>query len=115
MEPPHELYDEVLSNLLKSIDIDNPDSDEFTKTVTNLETFSKCRPPQPEPEPTPVPVTKWGRFKCGAARVWDNETTRVFIKAGGAFAGVAAVAYTTIHKDHVIERQAMAQANQKPQ
>lgn len=90
-------------------------SDAATTAMKNLEIFSKCRPPAPEPEPDPipVPVTKWEKFKCATAGVWDNETTRVLIKAGGAFAGVAVVAYSTIHKDHVIERQAMAQANQK--
>lgn len=89
--------------------------EDATAAVKNLEVFSKCRPPAPEPEPTPDPVpTTWqGKLAARTAAVWDNETTRVLIKAGGAFAGIALVAYSTIHKDHVIERQAMAQANQK--
>lgn len=95
----------------------DPVSEDFANAAKNLETFSKCRPPAPdsEPIPEPVPTTRWGKFKVGVSKVWDNETTRVFIKAGGAFAGVAAVAYTTIHKDHVIERNAMSQANQRNQ
>lgn len=87
-----------------------------TQAMKNLEIFSKCRPPEPAPEPESIPEpvlpTKfWGKTLAGAARVLDNETTRVVIKAGGAFAGVAFVAYSTIYKDHVLERQALAQAN----
>jgi len=84
--------------------------------MKNLKLYSECRPPKPEPEPEPavVPTTRWGKIKAGASCVWDNETTRTLIKAGGAFAGVAVVAYSTIHKDHVMERQALAQANQRP-
>lgn len=92
-------------------------SDDATKAFKNLETYSKSAPkppPEPEPIPDPVPTTRWEKFKHGSAKVWDNETTRVFIKAGGAFAGVAIVAYSTIHRDHNLERQAMNQANQRP-
>lgn len=112
---PHELYDEKFNLLVEEATKHPIDSEESTRRFKNLETFSKCRPPQPEPEPEPayVPKTKWEKFKHGLAAVWDNETTRVLIKSGFAAGGVAAVAYTTIHKDHVLERNAISQANQK--
>jgi hypothetical protein len=90
-------------------------SDDFTKATKNLAEFSKVLTllPEPESEPIPVPVTRWERFQAGTAAVWDNETTRVALKAGGALAGVALVVYTSIYKDHVMERQALAQANQR--
>lgn len=107
-----EHFRDVLDKATDQIDLS---SEQATTTLKNLKTFSECRPvaPDPQPTPDPVPTTVWGKVKVGSARVWDNETTRVFIKAGGAFAGVALVAYSTIHKDHVIERQALAQANQR--
>lgn len=113
---PNETFDVKLKDLIEEAASFDIQSDEATTAMKNLETFSKCRPPVPEPEPTPepVPVTRWERFKCGTAAVWDNETTRTLIKAGGAFAGVALVAYSTIQRDHVMERQALAQANQRP-
>lgn len=115
-DTPNDLYDEVLSNMLKTIDIDDLASDETTKAFVNLERFSKCRPPAPDlnliPDPIVIPTTRWGKAKAAASGVWDNETTRVFIKAGGAFAGVAVVAWSTIHKDRVLERQALDQARQ---
>jgi len=112
---PTELYDEVLLDFLANVKDHDLSTEDATTAMKNLETFSKCRPPEPEPEPTPdpVPVTRWEKVKAAASSVWDNETTRVVIKAGGAFAGVAVVAYSTIHKDHVIELQALAQANQR--
>lgn len=115
MSTPHEFYDVVLQDFLENVKDHDLSTEEATTAMKNLETFSKCRPPTPEPEPIPdpVPTTVWGKVKAGTSRVWDNETTRVFIKAGGAFAGVAVVAYSTIKKDHVIERQALAQANQR--
>lgn len=87
--------------------------DATTVAMKNLKLLSESRPPADEEVISDVvPTTFWGRFSHRAARVWDNETTRVFIKTGGAFAGVGVVAYSTIHKDHVMERQALAQANQ---
>lgn len=107
------------SHLIEMIDkaTDHPiESKEATEALKNLKTFSECRPPEPtiDPDFTPEPTTVLGKVKVGVARVWDNETTRVFLKAGGAFAGVWYVAHTTIKKDHVLERQAYAQANQRP-
>lgn len=94
------------------------ESEETARAVKNLADFSKCRPPAPQPAPstdvvvpeTPEP-TRRQKVMAGMGRVLDNETMRTFIKAGGTFAGVALVAYSTIHKDHVLERQALAQAN----
>ena len=113
-QTPLDLYNVKFKEFVESLPSDL-ETNEATTAMKNLETFSKCRPADPEPEPTPqpVPTTRWGKARAGIASVLDNETTRVFIKAGGAFAGVAVVAYSTIHKDHVMERQALAQANQR--
>jgi hypothetical protein len=112
---PNDLYNKVFVEFLENVKDHDLATDAASAAMKNLKTFSECRPPDPEPqpEPTPEPTTFWERTKAGTARVWDNETTRVLIKAGGAFAGVALVAYSTIHKDHVMERQALAQANQR--
>lgn len=112
---PHERFDEQMVRFIEEIATHDLASDEATAAVKNLKTFSECRPPKPEPEPIPepVPTTRWGKFKVGAARVLDNETTRTFMKAAGPVIGVVVVTYTTIKKDHVLERQAINQANQR--
>ena len=114
MDTPTSRFDETTMDFVERIASLDLASEDATVAVKNLETFSKCRPPEPEPtlDPIPDPTTVWGKAKRGAASVWDNETTRVFIKAFGAFGSVAIVAYSTVHKDHVLERQALAQANQ---
>lgn len=88
-------------------------SEEAVRASKVIETFSKSRPQPPEPEvlPDPVPTTRWGKFKAGASATLDNETFRTIVKAGGAFAGVAYVTHATIKKDHILEKQALAQAN----
>src|SRR5262245_58713543 len=116
MSTPNEAYDRNLVKYLDQLNsLSDLESNEATTAMKNLKTFSECRPPAPEPEPTPeaVPTTVWGKVQAGASAVWDNETTRVLIKAGGAFAGVALVVWSTVHRDHVVDRQALAQANQK--
>ena len=119
MSSAQEAYDARLIKYINE-DLENLDitDDAATQALKNFQIFSACRPPQPpEPEPEPiivVPTTVWGKAKAGAAAVWDNETTRVLIKSGGAFAGVALVAWSTIKRDHVMERTALAQANQRP-
>jgi hypothetical protein len=111
----HERFDDVfIQHVEKAAELDIT-SEAATTAMKNIETLSKARPPVPEPAPEPehVPTTTLEKVKAGIVRFWDNETTRVLIKAGGAFAGVAFVTYSTIYKDHVIERQAIAQANQR--
>lgn len=110
-----ELYDEVYREMLTNVKDRDLSEDDTATAMKNLRVFSECRPPAPAPEleATPEPTTFWGKLKAGAAGVWDNETTRVLIKAGGAFAGVAVVTWTTVHRDHVIERTAMSQATQR--
>ena len=110
------LYDAAYCEALeqaKSFDLSDGAA---TTAMQNLKTLSECRPPAtPEPEAIPEPPsTVLGKLKAGVAGVWDNETTRVLIKSGGAFAGVALIAWTTIHRDHVIQRDAMSMANQRP-
>ena len=107
---PKEYFDEHLKELIEKVTDFDPSTDEATIAIKNLKTFSECSIPEtPEPEPT----TKWGKTRRELGRVLDNETTRSLIKAGGAFAGVATVIYATIYKDHVVERQALNQANQR--
>ncbi len=115
-QTPHERFNQLYVELAGETATYDIKSEEFTASAKNLEIFTRCTPPVVDPElaPTPTPNTRWGKVKHGVARVWDNETTRVFVKAAGAFGGVWYVAHTTIHKDHVLERQAFAQANQKP-
>lgn len=89
-------------------------SSEATTAMKNLKILSECLPHvEPKPETAEEPTTVLGKIKVGLDRVWDSETTRVFIKAGGAFAGVALVTWTTVRRDHVLARDAMAQANQR--
>ena len=111
----HERFDEQMTKFIDEVSNFDLASDEAKTAMQNLKTFSECRPPAPEPEPIPdpVPVTKWEKFKAGAAKVLDNETTRTVVKVAGPVVSVVVVTYATIKKDHVIERQAMAQANQR--
>lgn len=116
MDTPQTHYDEAFMVQVDRASTFDPETEEFAKAAKNLKLFSEFRPPASDPEPTPVivPTTRRGKFKVAAARFWDNETTRVLIKAGGAFAGVGLVTWTTVHRDHVMERNALAQANQRP-
>jgi hypothetical protein len=109
------LFDEVLREALTEVKSHDLSTDDATTAVKNLKTLSECRPPttSPEPEPTPEPNTVLEKVKAGMWRAWDNETTRVLIKAGGAFAGVALVTWTTVRRDHVLTREALSQANQR--
>jgi len=109
------LYDDVFVDALLEVkDIDLA-TDDATTAMKNLKTLSECRPPVPTPEPEaiPEPTTVLGKLRSNVEGVWDNETTRVFIKAAGAFAGVALVTWTTVHRDHVMTREALSQANQR--
>lgn len=109
--PFDKVYDEVVVRASKY----ELSSDEATVAMKNLRVLSDCRPPtsEPDPEVVPEPTTVLGKLKASLNGVWDNETTRVFIKAGGAFAGVALVTWTTVHRDHVITREPLSQANQR--
>lgn len=114
MTDPSQTFNDKLVELIESLPTDL-ESTEATTAMKNLETFSKIHTALPDPDPTldPEPTTVRGKVARATARVWDNETTRVLIKAGGAFAGVALVAHSTIKRDHVLERQAIDQANQR--
>lgn len=110
---PKQLYDEQFNRFMSEIAGSELADDSTTTEFKNFKLFSEITvPAAAEPDPIPEPTTVQGRILRGISRVWDNETTRVLIKAGGAFAGVATVAYATIHKDHVLERQAYQQAQQ---
>lgn len=107
-------YDKVFKNALNEVYQFDINSDEATAGVKNLKVLSECRPPaQEEPEVKPEPETVLGKLKVNLSGVWDNETTRVLIKAGGAFAGVALVTWATVRRDHVMTRDALSQANQR--
>lgn len=107
------LFDDVLCNALSEVQTLELATDDATTAIQNLKTLSECRHLIPEPEATPEPTTVLGKLKVGMTRWWDNETTRVLIKAGGAFAGVALVTWTTVHRDHILTRDALSQANQR--
>lgn len=115
MADPQEIHDQNYVALVEQLRQNDITAEAFTIGVKNLKTFSDSRPPKPEPDlvPDPVPTTWWDKTKATTTKVWDNETTRVALRAGGAFAGVALVVWSTVHKDHVLERQAIAQANQR--
>lgn len=113
MPKPDDVYGQTFEDLVVKAAQHPLESQEATTAFKNLKTFSESRPPVTEPLPAPEPTTVWGKVKAGTVRALDNETTRTLIKAGGAFAGVALVAYATVYKDHVVERQALAQANQR--
>ena len=115
MDTPQETFDATFTDLVREVATHELHTDEATTAMKNLEVFSKVRPPEPDIEPIlpPEPTTFGGKAKLMLARAWDNETTRVFIKAGGAFGGVALVTYATIRKDYVFERNALAQASRR--
>lgn len=113
MSKPRETFDARFEELIEATANYDLHTDDATTAMKNLEAYSRCRPPESPTEPETDPLEGWARVRDGIAKVWNNETTRVFIKAGGTFAGVALVTYSTIRKDHVIERQALAQANQR--
>lgn len=104
------LNDTLLTLVEKAASLDIQ-SNEATTAWQNVKIVNDLIPEQTDPT-DPEPTTFMGKVARTASKVWDNDTTRVLLKSGFAFAGVAGVAYTTIHKDHVVERQALAQANQ---
>lgn len=112
MSESPQLFEAKFNNLLAKLPDDLTD-ESAQNAMKAFETFSKTRPPEPEPEilPDPVPTTRLGKIRAGLSTALDNETTRTVIKAAGAFAGVAYVTHATIKKDHILERQALAQAN----
>lgn len=115
---PGEVYDQILAQLIAEVASHDIHTEEFREAAKNLRLFSESRQlmPQPDVEPVVEPervLTKWERVRAAVAAALDNETTRTIIKAGGAFAGVGLVTYTTVKRDHVIEQKALAQANQR--
>ena len=107
-----DILDAKIQKLIESV----PDNiaDTTPEAMKALETISKVHTelkPEPEILPDPVPTTRLGKIRAGVSTALDNETTRTVIKAAGAFAGVAYVTHATIKKDHILERQALAQAN----
>lgn len=112
----HEAFEEKFTSIVYNIDPADLSSDETTTAIKNLKTFAESRPPRPEPDPIPefVPTTTWEKVRHGTSAALDNETTRVLIKAAGAFAGVWLVVQTTIKRDHILEKQALGQANTSP-
>lgn len=109
------LYDDAYREALLKVNNLDIDTDDATTAMRNLKTLSECRPPTPDPEsePKPEPKNVLDKLRYSMGGVWDNETTRVFIKAGGAFAGVALVTWATVRRDHIITKEALSQANQR--
>lgn len=116
MSEAQDAYDKKLIEMIEQLPSDL-EVNEAGNAVKNFATFVNSRPADPTPVPEPeivVPMTRWAKVGQRIATVLDNETTRTAIKAAGAFAGVFYVAHATIRRDHVIERQALQQANQRP-
>jgi len=112
----HELFEDTFNGKIAELSKFDINSDEFATGVKSLRVLSEVRPtkPEPEPLPDPVPTTWYGKLWAGICSAADSETTRTIIKVSGPLAAVGLVTYTTIHKDHVLERNALAQANQSP-
>lgn len=117
MSLKREDFDEIFEDKLDQFSKIDIASDDAVTAMSVLEKLSKLRP-APEPEPVPEPVivekTKMQKAQAWVGAVLDNETTRVAIKAAGAFGGVALVVWSTVKRDHVLQREAMTQANQRP-
>lgn len=107
----HESLQEKFQSLLDTIDpADSGSAIELDK-IRNLQELSKIQPPA---DVRPIPTTVVGKARATAWNIWDNETTRVVIKSGLAAAGVLGVTWATVHRDHVLTRDALSQANQTP-
>jgi hypothetical protein len=115
MTTPSDALDAKILKLIDTVpdDVTNPSTTDAVKALETLSKVHTALKPEPEiiPDPVYIPVTRLEKFRAGLSKAWDNETTRAVIKAGGAFAGVAYVTHATIKKDHILERQALAQAN----
>jgi hypothetical protein len=115
MDDPQTFHNETYEDLATRVMNLDPASAEFTTAVKNLKLFSEVTVPgRPKPSSPPEPTTLWEKTKKNVVRALDNETTRVLIKGLSSVAGVGIVAYATIRKDHVLERQALDQARQRP-
>lgn len=112
MLEPQDAFARTYVDLLKEASSYELHTPEALAAFKTLGAVTQCQLP-PIETPDPEPTTKWGRFKRTAGAVLDNETTRTLIKAGGAFGGVALVGHLTVRQDRVLERQALAQANQR--
>lgn len=116
MTSPLESFNEKYNDLVMDIDPAAFGSELETQKVKDLKLFSESLPAHlaPEPEPEPVPTTKLGQFWCGFKRAAASENFGIFIKSGFAALAVGGVTYATVKNDHVLEKQALAQANQTP-
>lgn len=114
MDNPHALHNEVYAVLAARVRDGDPSDPATMAAAKILKTFSESTiPPTANPTHT-TPITRWQKIRANVGGVIDNETTRTIIKALGAFGGVAYVTHATIKRDHVLERTALAQANQRP-
>lgn len=115
MDDPQTFYNESFEDYTRRVMNLDPASTDATTAIKNLKLFSEVTVPgRPKPLPDPEPTTFWGKAKKNVAKVLDNETTRVAMKSIAYVAGVGTVTYATIRKDHVLERQALDQARQRP-
>lgn len=109
-------HQEAMKELMDLATDTSIDSDQRAFEMKQLRQLSEVKVPPalPEPAPAPVPPTRREKALARAAKILDNETTRTFIKAAGAFGGVGLVTWSTIRRDHRLEREALNQANQRP-
>ena len=115
MTDPQEFYNESFEDLTRRVLNLDPATSDASTAFKNLKTFSEVTVPgRPKPPPTPEPTSRLGKAKAAIVKALDNETTRVAIKSLAYVGGVMTVTYATIRKDHVLERQALDQARQRP-
>jgi len=113
---PDSIYNEKFNDLVADIDPANFGSEVETQKIKDLKIFSEARPPavEPTPLPEPVPTTWYGKAWVGCKRVAAHDNFGILVKSGLAAASVLGVTYATVKRDHVVEKQSMAQANQAP-
>ena len=113
MSDPQEFFAETFEDLTRRVANEDITGDSFTTAAKNLKLFSEISAPTPTQHKA-EPTTRLGKLKASVGRFWESPTTQALIKAGGAFGGVYYVTRQTVKRDHVIERQALDQARQRP-
>lgn len=114
MDNPQNHFNEAFDALVAKVRDGDPSDPATMNAAKILKTFSETTVPTTAVQTPTTPIKSWQKVWAPVARVLDNETTRTIIKALGAFGGVAYVTHATIKRDHVLERQALDQARQRP-
>lgn len=114
MDNPQQSFNAAYAKLVAQVADGDPSDPATMNAAKILKTFSESTVPPTAAQTPTTPTTRWQKIRAQVGGVLDNETTRTVIKALGAFGGVAYVTRATVKRDHVLERTALAQANQRP-